>query len=72
MSAAPNRRPFDAGRAAYLALNSLLLAFLLQTMLRRVIERVCRRYGLPEALAIEPGRNARLNADTGTLTVVAD
>ena len=29
MSAAPNRRPFDAGRAAYLALNALLLAFLL-------------------------------------------
>lgn len=28
--------------------------------------------GLPEASAIEPGRNARLNADTGTLTVVAD
>ncbi len=29
MSVARNRRPFDAGRAAYLALNALLLAFLL-------------------------------------------
>ena len=29
MSAAANRRPFDAGRAAYLALNLALLAFLL-------------------------------------------
>jgi len=29
MSAAPNRRPFDLGRTAYLAINALLLAFLL-------------------------------------------
>ena len=29
MSAALNKRPFDAGRAAYLTLNGLLLAFLL-------------------------------------------
>ncbi len=29
MSAVPNRRPFDAGSAAYLALNIALLAFLL-------------------------------------------
>ena len=29
MSATPNRRPFDAGRAAYLTLNGLLLTFLL-------------------------------------------
>src|SRR5471030_1644576 len=29
MSAVPNRRPFDAGGAAYLALNIVLLAFLL-------------------------------------------
>ncbi|MSP77082.1 MAG: ABC transporter permease [Rhodospirillaceae bacterium] len=29
MNAAPNRQPFDAGRAAYLALNGALLTFLL-------------------------------------------
>jgi hypothetical protein len=29
MSAAANRRAFDAGRAAYLALNVALIAFLL-------------------------------------------
>ena len=29
MSAAANKKPFDAGRAAYLALNIVLLAFLL-------------------------------------------
>ena len=29
MSAAPNKQPFDAGRAAYLTLNLLLLSFLL-------------------------------------------
>jgi len=29
MSAAPNRRPFDVGSAAYLTLNGVLLAFLL-------------------------------------------